>query len=132
MGWPVYTETFVRATGSGGWTWVCPAGKRAVVTSVTCVNASASGRNMSVSIAGYLVVRFAPLAANTSQPQTLRSVCYAGEDVTAFPGGTDMWIVVSGYLFDDAAGALAAVEAQQWEPFKAQQLPARPAEPKGA
>lgn len=109
----VYTETFVRATGSGGWSWTCPAGKRAIVTSITGVNASSSGRNMSVAIAGYLVMRFAPLAAHSSAQATMRAAVYPGEGVEAFPGGTDMFIVVSGYLFDDAEGARGAVADQE-------------------
>jgi hypothetical protein len=102
----VYTSTFLRFNVTAAYyQWVCPIGKRAVVTSIVAAHSGATVANVDAWIEGVACYRVAFQAARGTDAKAVRMVIYGGEELLAYITGTGISLVISGYLFDDAGGA---------------------------
>jgi hypothetical protein len=110
----IYSEQFIRtAHDSGLYLWSCPAGKRAVIRSITTSNPSEGSSIVQVFVAGSCIVHFRFQVTTYSQSFDLRTVVYAGELVQVYVGTNGPHVGVGGYLFDDTGDAAAAVESMR-------------------
>lgn len=98
----VYTHTFFRigqVAGVGAWT--CPAGMRAVVTSIVAANHTPNAQSAWVTIANEAVFTSNSQGAYTTQSLQLRQVAYAGQPIQSGITSPGMYMSVGGYLFHD-------------------------------
>lgn len=115
MPWPVYTETFARSSSASG-TWssyTVPAGRRAVVKSVSGVNVSSGVARLFARVAGFYVVQRA-LQAGTDYVWNGTIVAYAGQAIEVTSQDFTAHAAISGYLFAEAARELITGEPE-WE-----------------
>lgn len=99
----VYSQRFCQLWNSGQpSTYVVPAGKRAVIMSVSAINGSATQAAAQVAITGVGIAAYAlmPAAPAGVEVTNLRQVVNAGETISFTIGGTGGYGMVSGYLFD--------------------------------
>lgn len=113
----VYSERFIAATAPLAWSsWYVPAGKRAVIQTVTLCNGAQGG------IIGQVIIGLVTLVFTTVQARSqvqfvnLRTVAYAGEQVGIWLDGNGLQGTVSGYLFDEVAGRTAPVSEVTRDP----------------
>ncbi len=105
MAAPTYSERFTHGNVAATVTYTVPAGYRAVVRSVSGVNArnDATGYVV-VMVGGIRCVQRYP-AVGESLALEMRQVCYAGETITQITSLTNIDVAVSGYLLKDPSGA---------------------------
>jgi len=105
----VYSETFIRAYGpQGWWTYVVPAGMRAVVRNITVVDGIGVSGHTQVEVED-IIIALAIFPANLRYYSIdCRVVAYQGQDIRCFLAVQGIHVQVSGFLFRDATGATAA------------------------
>jgi len=107
VSWPVYSTRFIRTSVATTWmTYTVPAGKRAVVKSISASNSTAAAGTAYVNVAGTAVMNVALQAKIYSEALAMAHVAYAGETISGYLSGPNMSLVVSGYLLDDPGGML--------------------------
>jgi hypothetical protein len=83
-----------------------PAGKRAVVKAVTGCNLGPVNSYMVCTVAGiYVVLHYFP-ASNSEYYVSAFAVAKAGEEIKAIGQGTNMQVMVSGYLLHETEPAI--------------------------
>lgn len=98
-----YTHRLLRAAVGGTYpAYVVPAGHTAVVRNIDGVNQTVAPITVGCHVAGYYVCA-ASIQAKAEYHLETRSVAYAGEQVVAFVAGDGATLIVTGYLFLDAA-----------------------------
>ena len=103
----IYSERFLALAGVPNvWkAWFCPIGKRAVVKSLSVVNAGGVACTAYLQIGpAYAYTKVLP-AAVTSDQVEMYHVLYGGSTMQIMATATSVYIVVSGYLFDDPTNA---------------------------
>ena len=123
-GWPVYSERFVKLAAQGSVAYTVPAGHRAVVTCITAANWSGTTRGGQVLAGGATVWRVSMPGTLLSLVEEMRVVVYAGEQVVAANDGADLYVTVSGYLFQDVTGRSAPPPGAAGKPLP--ELPGPP------
>jgi hypothetical protein len=105
---PAYSHRFGHTNTPQAIVWTCPLGSRAVVRSVSGVNARNDAVGyVVVQVAGIRVVQLYPAVGQMIQLE-MRQVLYGGETVYMVTSHANIDIAVSGYLFADVAAATAA------------------------
>jgi hypothetical protein len=104
-----YSERFIGSLGLVGTrSYVVPAGRRAVVRSLTYASTAPSGQYIQLHVAGLLAYTFTSPGSTVNEHHEVRLVAYAGESVTVYTSNAGFRYAVNGYLFDDYAGPPAA------------------------
>jgi hypothetical protein len=118
VGYGVYSTTFCRATTNAVWAvYTVPAGKRAVVKAVTGCNLGPVNSYMVCTVAGiYVVLHYFP-ASNSEYYVSAFAVAKAGEEIRAIGQGTNMQVMVSGYLLHESEPSLVHRHAVTYEPI---------------
>ena len=108
----VYTERFIDAYGLNVWTeFVVPSGKRAIVRN-TLVQAGNGGGAYWIYLLGRTVWYRAFTGANEHEDFETRITVYSGESLRVFTNAPDIRVVMTGYLFTEAADAGEDAPAQ--------------------
>lgn len=103
----LYSERFLHLGAPNVlMTWVCPAGRRAVIRSVVISNGGAAGGFARVTLAAKILMLPYP-DGYTTLAWDMRQVVYGGEDVVAFVNQAGMTVAISGYLFADSGSSTA-------------------------
>jgi hypothetical protein len=98
----VYSERFVWSAVAGVWeSWTCPAGYRAIVTSIMVVCRNDAGGLCMVSIGPVVAWQRTYPVGGGNDSVTTRAVFYPGESCQCYVGSGDMWVALCGYLFSD-------------------------------
>jgi hypothetical protein len=108
VAYPVYSAAFVRAASVGNHVYTVPAGYRAVVKHIACVNFAPAGSALAVQVAGLYVAYFPFQVTNSDRQQALMAVAYGGQTVVVSIPAAGMHTTVSGFLLreDPAARSL--------------------------
>jgi hypothetical protein len=101
MGWPVYSETFVRTLASGvSVSYTVPPGKRAVVKHCSTVNYGQVSGAAIITVGGISVGFFALQATTFDVQRPGMWVAYAGQKIEVYHQVVGFHTTVSGFLFD--------------------------------
>jgi len=104
-----YSETFIRAYGpQGWWTYVVPAGKRAVVRNVTVVDGIGVSGHTQVEVQGIIVALAIFPASLRFYSIDMRVVAYQGQEIRVFLAVQGIHVCVSGFEFVDDGASTAA------------------------
>lgn len=96
----------MKAQLTSSWTaYIVPSFKRAVIRQLTVTNFGAVGSVAYINAATAPVWSHAYLAGERTLLVETRVVLYAGERLEASCAGTEMWAIISGFLFDDPGTA---------------------------
>lgn len=102
-----YTETFIRTYTSQAYVrWTCPAGHRAVLTSILATCNGGGVGNCLCWIAGIPVSRIGFQAVQATQAFQVRAVIYAHQELLVYLDSATVSATYSGYLFEDTSGAV--------------------------
>jgi|SRR4051812_31731811 hypothetical protein len=128
MGWPIYTETFLRCAGvDTTHRWTVPSNKRAVIKSVSAVQLNGALGTVEVSINGVYLTYAVFQAVATVQTVALTAVCYRTQELKVILRTGNVHCHVSGYLFDDVVGtAVDRADVERGQVDELEELPARP------
>lgn len=121
----LYSHMFHRHTGTGPWTWTCPAGKLAIVKYLSAVNPTANV-GQTVAKIGSDNVWVANTPANGAAYNAgLHIVFYSGDVLTLLNTIAGNTAYAAGYLLDESpAEAAARIELQAAATSSATPLPA--------
>lgn len=98
----VYSERFLLTSTFGAWIYyTVPAGRRAVLRSVSITTAAPVGAIAAVALKGFNVVLRQFQATNVTENYDMRHVAYGGETMGAYASAKDVVVAMSGYLFVD-------------------------------
>lgn len=113
----VYTTRFFAFGGATTTrSYTVPAGKRAVVKSISAVNNLGSSASAALQVGGVYAWYVTLPAATSSTSFETRQVAYAGETILCTTTGQDTRVHVAGFLFDDPATHLEAGQLPTEQP----------------
>lgn len=124
---PVYTRRILSVQGLTPGvmgTFVVPAGKRVVVTSIMATNTAGAAQWCWVQIFGTYVWAHQFQAAEYFRGVECRQVAYAGETVRAWAGSTGLHVAVCGFEFTDLEGKPPATKPAEKDELAPTPLPA--------
>lgn len=101
-----YSETFVRATAGGVYSYWVPPGKRAIVRSVTVMNFVAPPVAVYVAIAGVFIAYLEFQVVASFRSAEYYAVAYSGQEIQVQVGASGMHTTVSGTLLTDTGAVL--------------------------
>ena len=102
MPWPVYSTRLGRSGDAGvSVRYTVPAGHRAVIKSIVAAAVIAAPAQDQLGAAGQLLYIRTFQATPASLVESITAVVYAGETIDCWVEKTDMWLTVSGFLFND-------------------------------
>jgi hypothetical protein len=106
VAWPVYSVRFIIASNvAGTYNYVVPAGKRAVVKSVSAFNTHpTTTQNVYLNVGPTLWAAAVPAQAAATPPEIM-IVAYAGDTIGLVIQHGDLRAQCSGYLLEDPGGA---------------------------
>jgi len=100
--WPVYSERLVASVDGGHWVqFLVPAGRRAIVKSVSASNWGPSTSRVHVQAGGFYVMIADFPAAIASKALDVMAVAYAGEAVALYIDGPQCHAQVAGWVLED-------------------------------
>lgn len=126
MAKPVWSIRFMHARSPAGtYTYTVPAGKIAVVRSLTYAWVNAETREFFVRRSGVVFYTAKPTGSTYGGATAeMRQVLYAGELLELILQGVDLGCMISGYLLDELAGQVSDAPEIKFEPYVPSQLPA--------
>jgi hypothetical protein len=114
----VYSERFIQTNLTNTHViFTVPAGKRAVIRTMTATNLATAVGQVTVWINGVILWNSLLQVADRTKIAELRGVAYAGEEINMLLEGASMIGQIHGYLFDDQAGAAVTAGDVREDPF---------------
>jgi hypothetical protein len=128
----VYTTQFLSNRIVGSWVdYIVPAGWRAVVRNVDCMNYSGVITDCRVGVGPALVMWHNFPAPTSDYHFETRAVAYAGEYIQSYLSHTEMYVTVTGYLFEDTTDLAQLLPVPARPEFPGPEYdPDQPARPK--
>lgn len=97
----VYTTRFIHGEAVGKYTLEVPAGRRAVVKSVSMINVGAGQSSVGLAVHGVYVVSFILPVQYKTEYVSLSSVAYEHETIRLEINALPAQVMVTGYLYED-------------------------------
>lgn len=115
MPWPVYSERFLHHQAAGTWSFIVPAGKRAVITHLDAISAAAQPADVWVKVGPILCEYLQFPVAWVAKHVTMRVVAYQGEEVSMNLSVPALHATLGGYLLEDTSGHTGPPVQSSWK-----------------